>query len=149
MTATSTPRPLRRLLRPLNARLTPALLREHCALRPRRWAERPHTLVTHMLWHADNQHAVGNLLAALSAGRAVSKAASPAVAHLVFWGGGAFAALDPLGLARLQLERRSAQIVAGILAPFSSRGGSGVVGGGGGGGGGKQGATDRGFRGLT
>ena len=135
MTATSTPRPLRRLLRPLNARLTPALLREHCALRPRRWAARPHTLVTHMLWHADNQHAVGNLLAALSAGRAVSKAASPAVAHLVFWGGGAFAALDPLGLARLQLERRSAQIVAGILAPFSSRGGSGVVGGGGGGGG--------------
>ena len=37
-------------------------------------------------------------------------------------GGGAFAAVDPLGLAPLLLERRSARAVAELLAPLSSGG---------------------------
>ena len=119
--------PLRRLMRPLNRRLTPEQLRAHCALRPSQWRERPYTLVTHMFWHADNSHVIGNLLSALSAGRAVSEAATPTVAHMVFWCGGAFAALDPLGLAQLQLERRSARVVAGFLSPFAGGSSSGAV----------------------
>ena len=120
------------LLAPLRSALAPAndafraewgrhFARE-LVLDQKRWAQRPHTLFTHMVVHADNAHALQNLSTALSTGRAVANAAGAHVAHAVFWGGGAFAAVDPLGLAQLQLERRSARAVAELLAPFSSGG---------------------------
>ena len=125
-------RPLRELrdavLPQLNTWLTPQFLRTHFTLRRQALSERPHTAVTYMLHHADYSHALGNMLSAISAGRAVaSTAGSVWVSHLVYWGGGVFAALDPFSLEQLQLERRIARVVSDLLG--------GTVGGGGGGGG--------------